>query len=46
MGEMFRLPHCLDSRLMYGGEVISLTRQPLSTPQKYNFAPSDALETE
>jgi hypothetical protein len=32
---MLRIPHCLDNRLTGGGEVVSLTRRPLSTLQKY-----------
>jgi hypothetical protein len=31
---MLRIPHCLDSRLIDGGEVDSLMRRPRSTPQK------------
>jgi hypothetical protein len=27
-------PHCLDIRITDGGEVVSLTRRPRSTPQK------------
>jgi hypothetical protein len=36
--EMLRLPHCLDNRLTGGGEVVSLTRRPRSTPQKHLFS--------
>jgi hypothetical protein len=32
--EMSRLPHFLGNRLTDGGEVVSLTRRPPSTPQK------------
>jgi hypothetical protein len=32
--EMSRLPHCLDSLLTDGGEVVSLTRLPLLPPRK------------
>jgi hypothetical protein len=28
-------PHCLDNRLTDAGEVVSLTRQPRSTPNEY-----------
>jgi hypothetical protein len=31
--ETSRLPHFQDSRLTDGGEVVSLTRRPLFTPQ-------------
>jgi hypothetical protein len=34
---MLRIPHYLDSRLTDGGEVVSLTHRPRSTPQKHNF---------
>jgi hypothetical protein len=33
--EMSRVPHCLDNRLTDGGEVVSLTLQPHSSPQKH-----------
>jgi hypothetical protein len=33
--EMSRIPHCLDNRLLDGGEFVSLTRLPRFTPQKY-----------
>jgi hypothetical protein len=32
---MARIPHCLDNPIKYGGEVVSLTRPLLFTPQKY-----------
>jgi hypothetical protein len=32
--ETSRLPHFLDSRPIYGGEVVSLTRRPPFTPRK------------
>jgi hypothetical protein len=32
---MLRIAHCLDSRLSDGGEVVSVTHRPRSTPQKY-----------
>jgi hypothetical protein len=32
--EILMIPHCLDNRLKNGREVVSLTRQPISTPQK------------
>jgi hypothetical protein len=32
--EMSRLPHFLHNRLIDGGEVVSLTRRPPSTPQE------------
>jgi hypothetical protein len=31
--DRWRLPHFLDKRLSHGGEVVSLTRRPLFTPQ-------------
>jgi hypothetical protein len=31
---MMGIPHCLDSRLRDGGEVVNLTHRMLSTPQK------------
>jgi hypothetical protein len=34
---MFKIPHCLDNWLTDGGEVVSLTRRPRSTPQKHFF---------
>jgi hypothetical protein len=34
---MLRIPHCLDSRLIDGGEVVSLTHRPRSTAQKHFF---------
>jgi hypothetical protein len=36
---MLRIPHCLDSRLIDGGEV-SPTHQPCSTPKKHYFSTS------
>jgi hypothetical protein len=38
---MLRIPHCLDIRLTDGGDVVSLTRQPRSTPQKHFISLSD-----
>jgi hypothetical protein len=35
VGEISRIPHCLDSRLTDGGKVLSLTNQPRSTSQKH-----------
>jgi hypothetical protein len=36
--EMSRLPHFLDSRLIDGGEVVSLTRRPATLyPQEYSW---------
>jgi hypothetical protein len=35
LSEMLRIPHCLDSGLTDGGEVVSLTHRPRFTPQKY-----------
>jgi hypothetical protein len=29
---MLRIPHCLDNRLIDGGQVVSLTRRPCFTP--------------
>jgi hypothetical protein len=37
---MLRISHCLDSRLTDGGEVVSLTHRPLSTPQRQYFSAS------
>jgi hypothetical protein len=31
--DKFRIPHCRDNRLIDGGEVVSLTHRPRSTPQ-------------
>jgi hypothetical protein len=33
--ELLVIPHCTDSRLTVGGEVVSLAERPRSTPQKY-----------
>jgi hypothetical protein len=33
--EMLRIPHCLDSRLIDGGEVVDLTRRPHAIPQNH-----------
>jgi hypothetical protein len=38
---MLRIPHCLDSRLTDGGEVVSPTHWPRSTPQKHYCSVSD-----
>jgi hypothetical protein len=43
--EMSRLLHFLESRLTYGGEVVSLTRRPPFTPQGDSWY-SFLLETE
>jgi hypothetical protein len=32
--EMLRIPYCTDIRLTEGGEVLSITHRPRSTPQK------------
>jgi hypothetical protein len=37
---MLRFPHCLDNRLTDGGEIVSLTRRPLSNPQKISYIAS------
>jgi hypothetical protein len=37
---VLRIPHCPDNRLTDGGEVVSLTRRPSSTSQKYYFSTS------
>jgi hypothetical protein len=37
---MLRIPHCLDSRLTNGGEVISPTHRPRCTTQKHYFSVS------
>jgi hypothetical protein len=33
--EMLRIPRCLDNRLTDGGEVVSPSHRPRSTPQKH-----------
>jgi hypothetical protein len=38
---MLGIPHCLDSRLTDGGEVVSLTHRPRFTPQKHSLSASD-----
>jgi hypothetical protein len=38
--EMLRIPHCLDSQITDGGEVVSLTDRPRFTPKKYYFSAS------
>jgi hypothetical protein len=35
--ETSRLPHFLDNRLKYGGEVVRLTRRPPFTPQENSW---------
>jgi hypothetical protein len=35
---MVRIPHCLDSRLTDGGEVVSRMHRPHSTPQIHFFS--------
>jgi hypothetical protein len=35
--DMLRIPNCLDSRLTDGGETVSPTHWPHSTPQKHFF---------
>jgi hypothetical protein len=35
--EMLRIPHCLDNRLLDGGNIVSPTHQPHFTPQKHYF---------
>jgi hypothetical protein len=37
---MLRIPHCLDSRLTYGGKVVSPTLRPRFIPQKHYFSVS------
>jgi hypothetical protein len=39
--EMFKISHCLDSRLTDGCEVVSPTHRPRYAPQKYYFSASD-----
>jgi hypothetical protein len=34
---MLRIPHCLDSRLIDGGKVVSPTHQPHFTPRKHYY---------
>jgi hypothetical protein len=41
---MLRIPHCLDNRLTDGGEVVSLTHRPRSTPHKH-FSASGTHES-
>jgi hypothetical protein len=36
--EMLRTTHCLDGRLIDGGELVSLTHRPCSAPQKHYFS--------
>jgi hypothetical protein len=40
--QMFRIPHCLDNRLIDGGKVVSPTHWPRSTPEKHYFSASGA----
>jgi hypothetical protein len=35
--EMLRIPHCLDYRLIDGGQIVSSTHRPHFTPQKHYF---------
>jgi hypothetical protein len=35
--EMLRIPHCVENLFTNGGEVVSPTHPPLSTPQKHYF---------
>jgi hypothetical protein len=35
--EMLRISHCLDNRHTDGGEVVSLTHRPRSTPRKHIY---------
>jgi hypothetical protein len=37
---MLRIPHCLENRLTYGGNVVSPTHWPCSTPQNRYFSSS------
>jgi hypothetical protein len=37
---MLSLPHFLDSRLIDGGKIVSLTSRPPFTPQKHYFSTS------
>jgi hypothetical protein len=37
---MLKITHCLDNRLRDGGNVVSPTHRPLSTPQKHDFSAS------
>jgi hypothetical protein len=37
---MLRIPHCLDSRFTDGGNVVSPTHRPCTTPQKHYFSAS------
>jgi hypothetical protein len=34
---MSTIPHCLNNRLIDGGEAVSITRRQRSTPQKHFF---------
>jgi hypothetical protein len=38
--EVLRIPHCLDSRLIDGCEVVNPTHRPRSTPQKHYLSAS------
>jgi hypothetical protein len=41
---MVRIPHCLDSRLTDGGEVVSPTHPPHLTPQKHYYLYASGTE--
>jgi hypothetical protein len=41
--DMLRIPHCLDTRLTDGGEVLDLIHWQRSTPLKHYFSPSGTL---
>jgi hypothetical protein len=43
---MLRIPHCLDNRLTDGGEAVSPTHRPHSTPQKQLSKPQGLVQLE
>jgi hypothetical protein len=44
--EMSRIPHCLYSRPIDGGELVSLTHRPQTTPHTHLYLLSFRLEVE
>jgi hypothetical protein len=41
--EMLMIPHCLNTRLTDGDEIVSFKRRPHFTPQKHYFSASGNL---